>query len=57
MIHLTRHKKSAVETAVHLLAVAKALERVGDHATNVCEQLVFLVEGRDIRHVRELPDQ
>lgn len=39
-----------IPRAVGLLNIAKALERLGDHATNVAEQAVFLVEGRDVRH-------
>ncbi len=39
-----------IPRAVGLLNIAKALERFGDHATNVAEQAVFLVEGRDVRH-------
>lgn len=36
--------------ATRLLSAAKLLERIGDHATNIAEQVIFMIEGRDIRH-------
>ncbi len=36
--------------ALHLLLVARNYERIADHATNIGEDVVFYVEGRDIRH-------
>lgn len=40
-----------VSWATRVQAVAKYLERIGDHATNLAEMVVFMVQGRDIRHV------
>jgi len=40
----------SVARAVRLTSVAKYFERIGDHATNVCEQVVFMIEGRVIKH-------
>jgi phosphate transport system protein len=43
-----------LERGVHILAVAKFLERIGDHATNLAELVVFLVRATDIRHLGRL---
>ena len=39
-----------ITRALRLMMVAKYLERIGDGATNICEMVVYLVEGRVIRH-------
>jgi phosphate transport system protein len=39
-----------VERAVGLLFVAKHLERIADHATNIAEQVLYLTSGKDVRH-------
>ncbi len=41
---------STVTRAAELLFVIKHLERIADYATNICEQVVYLVEGRSIKH-------
>jgi phosphate transport system protein len=40
---------------MRLLFVSKALERVGDHATNISEMVIFMVHGRSIRHLDAVP--
>jgi phosphate transport system protein len=39
-----------ISTALDTLWVSKALERVGDHAKNIAEFVIYVVEGKDIRH-------
>ena len=39
-----------VEFAFSLLTVTKSLERIADHSTNVCEQVIYLETGRTVRH-------
>lgn len=39
-----------VTRALHLLLIARNFERIADHATNVAEDVIYYVEGRDIRH-------
>ena len=41
---------SSVSRALDLLLIARYLERIGDHATNIAEISIFVVEGRDVRH-------
>ena len=44
----------AITRALNLLTVAKALERVADHCTNIAEEVFYLFRGEDIRHERAL---
>ena len=50
LIAAMTRKPSCVPRCLGLLVICKSLERIGDHATNVAEDVVYLYEGRDIRH-------
>ncbi|HVT60735.1 MAG TPA: phosphate signaling complex protein PhoU [Thermoanaerobaculia bacterium] len=39
-----------VTRALHLLLISRNLERIADHATNIAEDVIYYVEGRDVRH-------
>ena len=39
-----------ISSSIDLVFVAKAIERVGDHAKNLAEQIIYIVKGTDIRH-------
>ena len=44
-----------VSRAIKISAISKYLERMADHATNIAEMVIFMVKGKSIRHMKELP--
>jgi phosphate transport system protein len=48
--HLTGHSAQANPSSFEVLLMAQALERAGDHTTNLAEDLYNLIEGRSLRH-------
>jgi phosphate transport system protein len=42
-----------ISRCLEVLFVAKALERIGDHSKNMAEYVIYMVEGRDVRHLRD----
>ena len=47
-------KPETIGRCLHLMVVSKSVERIADHATNIAEEVVYLYEGRDIRHSPEV---
>ena len=39
-----------IPQAMDMLLIARNLERIGDHATNIAESAIFIAEGKDVRH-------
>ncbi len=44
---------STIERALHLIKIAQNLERIADLATNICEDVIFIVKGKIIKHHKE----
>ena len=42
--------KTTVEPSLDLILISRHLERIGDHATNVAEDVIFMVSAKDVRH-------
>jgi phosphate transport system protein len=50
LVDAMKHDPNNVERALGLMFVAKHLERIADHSTNIAEMVVFLAQGKDVRH-------
>jgi phosphate transport system protein len=45
-----------LEPLLQIMHISRHLERIADHATNIAEDLIFLIEGRIVRHTKEVSD-
>jgi len=50
LMQFIKQKPESVESAMSLILIARNLERIGDHATNIAEDVIFIVTGADVRH-------
>jgi phosphate transport system protein len=50
LVGLMKKDPSTIDAALDLLLIARNLERLGDHATNIAEDVIFVTTGKDIRH-------
>ena len=52
LTHMLRDP-GTIEPSLDLILVSRHLERIGDHATNVAEDVIFMVSAKDVRHHAE----
>jgi phosphate transport system protein len=57
MIDLIKKSPQITEQAMDAIIIARNLERVGDHATNIAEDVIFWVRGADVRHHLGRPER
>ncbi len=50
MVEVMKESSEKVEDGLHFLSASKNLERIADHATNIAEDVVYMVEGEIVRH-------
>jgi len=53
MVSFMQEERTTVNRAVALMFIAQNIERIADHATNIAEDVLFLVQGVDVRHHAE----
>ena len=53
LIEIMKKNSDDIQTAVALLVISRMLERLGDHATNIAEDVYFIVEARLVKHKYE----
>lgn len=59
LVNYMKKDPNNISDALDVMWAARSLERIGDHCINICENVIYLVEGQDIRHIRveDLPKE
>ncbi|NND82746.1 MAG: phosphate signaling complex protein PhoU [Gammaproteobacteria bacterium] len=59
LVEIMKNDSDSVSDALDVMWAARSLERIGDHCINICENVIYLVEGEDVRHTKfkEIEDQ
>jgi phosphate transport system protein len=53
MLQHMMSEPNAIPRALRLVLISRSLERVADHATNIAEEVIYVAQGRDVRHHHE----
>jgi len=51
LVAMMKKDPDSISDALDVMWAARSLERIGDHCINICENVIYLVEGQDIRHL------
>lgn len=57
LLEIMQGDAEKVRRGIHVMSVSKWLERMADHATNLAEQVIFMLKGKDVRHVGKLGEE
>ena len=52
LLDMMKQDATAIDRSLSLILIARNLERIGDHATNVAEEVIYWIQGRDVRHTK-----
>jgi len=54
LVEQMKNDSTIIETGAHLLILSRHIERLADHATNIAENIIFLIDGNLVSHYRKL---
>src|SRR5215207_5608345 len=52
LLEAMKQDATAIGRSLSLILIARNLERIGDHATNIAEEVIYWIQGRDVRHTK-----
>jgi len=55
LLEWMKQDSTTIDRAMSLILIARNLERIGDHATNIAEEIIYWIAGRDVRHSKGGP--
>jgi len=50
VLEIMKHEPAKIDPGLSLILIARNLERIGDHATNIAEDVIFVISAEDVRH-------